>query len=78
VVRQHELERLLNQLDLGKRERELVAKMTHRLLNKILHEPTVRLKEEAATGNGAVYISTMRHMFLLVEGSASAPGHSFD
>jgi glutamyl-tRNA reductase len=64
-LRQQELERLFNRLDLDERERELVATMSHRLVNKILHEPTLRLKKEAANGNGAAYISTMRHLFSL-------------
>lgn len=67
AIRQRELERLFNRLDLDEREREVVATMTHRLINKILHEPTLRLKEEAATGNGAIYTSTMRQLFLLDE-----------
>lgn len=64
-VRQRELERLFNRLDLDERERELVATMSHRLVNKILHEPTLRLKREAANGNGAAYIATTRQLFAL-------------
>ncbi len=67
-VRQRELEWLYHRLDLDERERDLIANMTHRLVNKILHEPTLRLKAEAATGNGAIYISTMRQLFLLNNG----------
>jgi len=67
AVRQRELERLFNRLDLNEHERELIATMSHRLVNKILHEPTLRLKQEAANGNGAIYISTMRQLFLLDE-----------
>jgi glutamyl-tRNA reductase len=64
-VRQNELKRLFNRLDLDEREQELVATMSHRLVNKILHQPTLRLKNEAAYGNGAVYVSAVRHLFLL-------------
>ncbi|MBE7471597.1 MAG: glutamyl-tRNA reductase [Anaerolineae bacterium] len=67
AVRQRELERLFNRLDLNEHERELIATMSYRLVNKILHEPTLRLKQEAANGNGAIYISTMRQLFLLDE-----------
>jgi glutamyl-tRNA reductase len=66
-IGQRELERLFNRLDLDEREQEMVASMTHRLINKILHEPTLRLKEEAANGNGAIFISTLRQLFLLDE-----------
>lgn len=63
-LRQHELERLFSRLDLDEREQELVAAMSHRLINKILHEPTIRLKKETSNGNGAVYTSAVRHLFL--------------
>lgn len=63
--RQHELERLFNRLNLDEREQNLVAAMSHRLVNKILHEPTVRLKAEAAQGNGATYIDVTRELFAL-------------
>jgi len=62
-LRQLELGRLFNRLDLDEREQELVATMSHRLVNKILHQPTLRLKEEAAHGNGAAYTSTVHHLF---------------
>ncbi len=64
-VRQKELERLFNRLDLDEREQNLVATMSHRLVNKILHEPTVCLKKETAQGNGVAYIATVRHLFSL-------------
>ncbi len=62
-LRQKELERLFNRLDLDDRERNLVATMSHRLVNKILHEPTLRLKEEAASGNDAAFVSALHHLF---------------
>lgn len=62
---QNELDRLFHRLDLDEAQQEMVAAMGHRLINKILHEPTLRLKKEAAHGNGAVYISTLRHLFAL-------------
>ncbi len=63
--REQELEHLFRRVDLDERERELVIKMSHRLVNKILHEPTTRLKKEAANGNGPAYTSTLRHLFAL-------------
>jgi glutamyl-tRNA reductase len=67
ALRQIELERLFNRLDLDERERELVATMSHRLVNKILHQPTLCLKEEASQGNAAAYSSTVRRLFALDE-----------
>ncbi len=63
--REQELEHLFRRVDLDEREREMVAKMSYRLVNKILHEPTTRLKKEAANGNGPAYTSTLRHLFAL-------------
>jgi glutamyl-tRNA reductase len=62
---QAELERVFHRLDLPERERELVADMSRRLVNKLLHAPTMSLKKEAANGNGAAYIATARQLFAL-------------
>jgi glutamyl-tRNA reductase len=66
-LRQHELDHLFNRLNLAEQERQLVEKMSHRLINKILHEPTTRLKKEAAAGNGVAYTAALRHLFALDE-----------
>ncbi len=66
-VRQRELQLLFNRLDLDEREQELVKTMSHRLVNKILHQPTTRLKDEAAHGNGVVYVSVLRDLFALAD-----------
>ncbi len=62
-IRQRELTQLFNKAELDERERELVKRMSHRLINKILHHPTLRLKDEAADGNGAAYVSVVRNLF---------------
>jgi glutamyl-tRNA reductase len=64
-LRLRELELLFNRLELDEREREMIKRMSHRLVNKILHQPTLRLKDEAAHGNGAAYVSVLRHLFSL-------------
>jgi glutamyl-tRNA reductase len=63
--RQAELERLFNRLEVTERERELIAGMSQRLVNKILHAPSVSLKQEAANGHGAAYLATVRQLFWL-------------
>lgn len=62
---------------------EKVTRMVYRIVNKLLHEPTVRLKASAAEGNGIEYAQTIRELFDLdittpVEGSSSTavPGHN--
>jgi glutamyl-tRNA reductase len=64
-LRQSELQRLFNRVDLDERERELIEAMSHRLVNKILHQPTLHLKAEAANGNGAAYTFAIRRLFSL-------------
>lgn len=46
-------------------DQEFVTQIVHRIVNKILHEPTVRLKAAAAEGNGLEYAQTIRDLFAL-------------
>ena len=41
--------------------------MTARIVDKLLHVPTVRLKEAAAGADGPQYADTVRHLFGLGE-----------
>ncbi len=63
------------------RTEQAMTLLTHRLVRKLLHEPTVRLKTEAANGNGIVYADAVRELFALNGGercTGSAPGGDFD
>ena len=63
-----ELQETLHRLvGLDDREREAVARMAHRIVNKLLHQPTVRLKACAASGNGHGYAHAVRELFDLGE-----------
>jgi glutamyl-tRNA reductase len=69
-----ELQRTLRRLHQADRadsrvEQE-VAQLTHRIIAKLLHEPTVRLKAQAANGNGAVYAQILEELFALAAGNA--------
>ena len=69
-IRNAEFARALNRLgDLSEKEREVVEKLTTRLVNKLLHDPITHLKVEAANGNGVVYTQAMRYLFGLDEPS---------
>jgi glutamyl-tRNA reductase len=53
IIRERELERALRRLPaLDVHERETVALLTQTLVNRLLREPTMRLREEAARGEG--------------------------
>jgi glutamyl-tRNA reductase len=41
--------------------------VTAQILNKLLHLPTVRMKEAAVEADGAVYADAVRHLFGLEE-----------
>lgn len=61
-----ELERAFNKMgDLSPEDREIVRQLGYRICNKLLHEPTVRLKAAAANGKGASYAETIRELFAL-------------
>jgi glutamyl-tRNA reductase len=66
TVAANELEIALRRLNgLGAQEQEVVTVMVQRIVNKLLHEPTVRLKAEAANGNGHEYARAIRDLFAL-------------
>ena len=69
TLRQHELERTLRQLAtvLSEREAAAIQELTHRLMNKLLHMPMLRLKDAAVAGQGHVYAEALRYLFDLEE-----------
>jgi glutamyl-tRNA reductase len=48
-------------------ERDLLDTLTAQIVNKLLHLPTVRLKEAAVTADGLLYADVVRHLFGLGE-----------
>jgi glutamyl-tRNA reductase len=44
-------------------DRATVEALTAQIVNKLLHAPTVRMKEAAVTPDGVVYAEVMRHLF---------------
>ncbi|MDT0323547.1 glutamyl-tRNA reductase [Streptomyces millisiae] len=59
-----ELARLEGRLpDLGERERAEIGRTVRRVVDKLLHAPTVRVKELAAEPDGAYYAAALRQLF---------------
>jgi glutamyl-tRNA reductase len=59
-----ELLRLAGRLpDLDARARAEIARTVHRVVDKLLHEPTVRVKELAGTPGGTDYAGALRALF---------------
>jgi glutamyl-tRNA reductase len=48
-----------------------ISKMTDSIINKILHDPTSKLKNDAGHSNKALYIDTIRKLFNLDDGGES-------
>ena len=64
-IRAAELARLEGRLPEG--DRDVVDRLTAQIVNKLLHLPTVRLKEAAVTADGLLYADVVRHLFGLSE-----------
>lgn len=63
-IRTAELTRASGKLaGLSQRERDAVESLTAQIVNKLLHAPTVRLKEAAAGAQASTYAETVRHLF---------------
>jgi glutamyl-tRNA reductase len=81
-IRRAELDRAQGRLGrLSDADRNAVESLTHQIVNKLLHLPTVRMKEAAAGADGAVYADAVRRLFDLDQGAErgdddSAPGQS--
>ncbi|RKN41862.1 glutamyl-tRNA reductase [Streptomyces hoynatensis] len=69
-----ELARLEGRLpELGDRERAEVARTVRRVVDKLLHAPTVRVKELAGEPGGAYYATALRQLFDLSGPEQAAP-----
>jgi glutamyl-tRNA reductase len=69
-IRRAELARAQGKLDrLSDADRHAVESLTAQIVNKLLHLPTVRMKEAAAGANGAVYADAVRRLFGLEDGT---------
>ncbi len=72
-VRTRELADALRRLEhLPPAERAVVEELSRTLMNKFLHEPTVRLRAAAANGRGLGVVDTVRYLFGL-ERKTKAP-----
>jgi glutamyl-tRNA reductase len=68
IIRRGELERTLRHLpNVDSNTIEQIHQMSRAIVNKLLHEPTVRLKRSARAGMHRELSSTVRHLFDLPE-----------
>ena len=66
AIRRAEVEKTLRRLPgLDEAEQQRIHALAESLVNKLLHDPTVRLKAEAGNGQAAEYAAAIRHLFAL-------------
>jgi glutamyl-tRNA reductase len=66
AIRRAELERAAGRLaSLSPSQRRAVESLTAQIVAKLLHQPTVRMKEAAAAADGVLYADAVRHLFAL-------------
>ena len=66
AIREKELTRALRKLgDIPSREKTVVDLLTRRIVNKLLYEPTVRLREHASNGDGENFEAMIRELFAI-------------
>lgn len=76
-IREAELRRLFNRLPgLSERERQVIAASTALIVNRILNDPTVRVKEFAGGEDADVYLKAFSLLFNLPDGSPGVTGGS--
>ena len=65
-IRNEELEKALKKIDnLSEVDKETLRLMSSSMVNKILHKPTIKLKEKTQSEDGHIYLKAIRHLFHL-------------
>lgn len=66
IIKQQELQRAINRLgQVTERERKVISSMATSIVNQLLHNPVVILKEMAATNQGHLYAQVLKDLFAL-------------
>jgi glutamyl-tRNA reductase len=72
-VRQAELDKTLKRLaHLPAEDQQAIDALTRSLLNKLLHAPTVRLREASGNGRGTTVLDSVRYLFELDDAAEAA------
>jgi glutamyl-tRNA reductase len=78
AIRAGELEKALPRLGLDAAARDGVDALTRAIVNKILHAPLARLREEAEREEGMAHLETTRLLFALDEADVHQPPEDVD
>jgi glutamyl-tRNA reductase len=75
TIRQHELQRTLRYLpDLDPQAQQHIRHLTQSLMDKLLHEPTQRLRTQRGADKRAIYADAVRELFGLDAGAGVSAG----
>lgn len=70
-IRQGEVAKALRRLGpITERDREILETLSQGIVNKLLHQPTVRLKAQTTTGSGLDYATALQELFGLESANA--------
>ena len=65
-IRIQEIEKTLKKIShLSENDKQLLRQMSSSMVNKILHKPTIKLKQKTQSEDGHVYLKAIRHLFHL-------------
>ena len=65
-IRKQEIEKTLKKIShLSEDEKQLLRQMSSSMINKILHKPTIKLKQKTQSEDGHIYLKAIRHLFHL-------------
>ena len=66
VIRKEEIEKTLKKIPhLSEDDKQIIHQMSGSMINKILHKPTIKLKQKSQSQDGHVYLKAIRHLFHL-------------
>lgn len=64
MIKQNEIRRALNRMGkISEREKNIISAMAHAIVNQILHDPIVNLKEMAVSKQGHLYAEVVKKLF---------------
>jgi glutamyl-tRNA reductase len=65
-IRQKEMSKAFNRLgSITEREKKIISSMTNSIVNQILHDPVIQLKQYALTKQGHLYTEILQNLFNL-------------
>lgn len=66
IIRKEEVDKTLKKIShLSDQDKQIIDQMSGSMINKILHKPTIKLKQKTQSQDGHIYLKAIRHLFHL-------------